>query len=158
MQTQQSPAAVADRIERSIHIEASPQRVWALIARPGWWINEGTVTDLPTEVDGDVSTVTHPTYGEFRIQTVTLDDPRYAAYRWLGGEAGADGAADAPTTLVEFWIDEQDGGVSLRVVESGFASLPGDDADRHRAFEENDQGWEQELRAARAHVTGSGGA
>ncbi len=156
MKTEQSAQAVVDRIEREIQIEAGAERVWRLIARPGWWINEGEVTDLPTEVNGEVSTVRHPTYGDFRIRTVELDEPRYAAYRWLSGPGEADD--DAASTLVEFWIRDQDGGVSLRVVESGFASLPGDDAARRRAFDENDEGWEQELRAARSHVMGSSGA
>lgn len=158
MKTEQTATGpVADRIEREIHIDAPPGRVWRLIARPGWWINEGQVVDLPTDVDGDVSTVHHPTYGGFRIRTVQLDEPRYAAYRWLGGEAGT--GSEGPTTLVEFWIEEQEGGgVRLRVAESGFASLPGDDLARRKAFEENDEGWEQELRAARAHVMESSDA
>lgn len=153
MKTDQSAGPVVDRIEREIHIGAPAERVWPLIARPGWWINEGQVVDLHTDVDGDVTTVHHPRYGAFRIRTVRLDEPRYAAYRWLGGEAGT--GSEGHTTLVEFWVEEQDGGgVRLRVVESGFASLPGDDASRRRAFQENDQGWREELLAARAYVVG----
>ena len=30
-----------DRIDRSIEIDAPAERVWDLVTRPGWWINEG---------------------------------------------------------------------------------------------------------------------
>ena len=32
-----------DRIDRSIDIDAPAARVWSLVSRPWWWINEGTV-------------------------------------------------------------------------------------------------------------------
>ena len=42
-----------DRIDRTIDIDASAERVWDLVTRPGWWINEGTVDDDPdVRVDG----------------------------------------------------------------------------------------------------------
>lgn len=153
--------SVPDRIEREIAIDATSTRVWDLIARPGWWINEGEVVDLPTDVEGDVATVRHPAYGAFRIQTVALEEPRYAAYRWLGGAAdGAEqrsGAEATARSLVEFWILEQAaGGVLLRVVESGIASLPGGPDAQRATYEENERGWRQELEAAKVHVTRGG--
>jgi hypothetical protein len=42
--------------------------------------------------------------------------------------------------------------VVLRVVESGFDTLPGSDADRQRAVENNTQGWQVELGAAQQHL------
>lgn len=36
-----------DRIDRSIDIDAPAGRVWDLVARPGWWINEGDVDPQP---------------------------------------------------------------------------------------------------------------
>ena len=43
----QTDAAELDRIERSIDIDASAEKVWSLIARPGWWINEEEVDPDP---------------------------------------------------------------------------------------------------------------
>jgi uncharacterized protein YndB with AHSA1/START domain len=135
-----------DRVERQIDIDASAERVWGLIARPGWYINQGAVVSNPVlETDGDLTVLRHPEHGDFRLKTVRLDPPGYAAFRWLG-----DGGE---STLVEFWITERDdAGVTLRVAESGFSSLGDDPADWLRKREENVEGWEQELAAAAAYL------
>ena len=135
-----------DRIERKIDIDASAERVWALISRPGWYINQGAVVNNPVlETDGDFTVLRHPEHGDFRIRTLSLEPPRYAAFRWLG---------EGPeSTLVEFWITERDGGgITLGVAESGFSSLGDDPAEWLRKREENVEGWEQELAAAAAFV------
>ncbi len=139
---------VADRIERSIDIDATAERVWELVSRPGWWINEGTVVDNTVEDRGDHVLVRHASYGEFRLQVVQLDPPSYAAFRWSSGERD-DGTQ--PPTLVEFTIEPRAGGVTLRVVESGFAGLSPDR--RESTCRENDEGWASELAAARAFLT-----
>ncbi|MDT0327877.1 SRPBCC domain-containing protein [Nocardiopsis lambiniae] len=135
-----------DRIERAIDIDASVTRVWALITRPGWFINDGAIIDHAIERDGDIDIVRDPVHGDFRIRTEKLDPHRYAAFRWLDDDTDA-------STLVEFHLDELPaGGVRLRVVESGFATLGGTEAYRRRRFEQNAQGWEIELAAARDHL------
>ena len=53
-----------DRIDREIDIDASAERVWDLVARPGWYINQGTVVSNPVlETDGDVTVLHHPSTG-----------------------------------------------------------------------------------------------
>lgn len=147
--------AELDSISRQIDIDATADRVWALIARPGWYINEGTVDDDPDiryEPDGDgeqIAVVTHPVHGVFRIRTVALDEPRYAAFRWLGAPS-ADASAG---TLVEFWIEDRaEGGVTLRVLESGFSTLSDDPAVWLKQREGNVKGWDIELTAGKAYV------
>ncbi len=141
--------AELDSISREIDIDAPAGRVWDLIARPGWYINDGTVETQPDlRYEDDVAVVTDHT-GEFRFRTVQLDKPRYAAFRWLGTPF----RAVSEGTLVEFWIDERaGGGVTLRVVESGFSSLSEDPAVWLREREGNDRGWTQELAAAKSFV------
>jgi uncharacterized protein YndB with AHSA1/START domain len=140
-----------DRIERDIEIDASAERVWELISRPGWWINEGAVDPDPDlRQDGDLTVVSHPEFGEFRLRTVTADHPSYLAFRWL--EQDAAGGDDAPSTLVEFWIRERAGGVTLTVVESGFTGLGKERAAVVSHVQENTQGWETELAAAKTFV------
>lgn len=145
--------AELDSISRQIDIDASADRVWALIARPGWYINEGTVDDEPdiryeTDDEGQIAVVTHPVHGSFRIRTVALDEPRYAAFRWL--DATGDGEAG---TLLEFWIDERaEGGVTLRVLESGFSTLSDDPAVWLQKREGNVKGWNIELEAGKKYV------
>lgn len=138
-----------DRIEKRIDINAPAGRVWALISEPGWFINDEHITEHRIERSGDVSIVHDPKHGAFAFRTVTLDPPKYAAFRWL---ADVDDAASA-STLVEFWIDETStDSVTLRVLESGFASLPGDAAARRKRLDENTEGWNFELRVAKEHV------
>lgn len=136
-----------DRIERSTDIDASAERVWELVSRPGWWINEGTVDPDPQiRREGDLDVVTHEKFGEFRLQTVESDPPRYVAFRWIEQDSEAG-------TLVEFWIEDREGGVTLRVLESGFTKL----GKAHDAVVEhvqgNTEGWRTELEAARRFVT-----
>jgi uncharacterized protein YndB with AHSA1/START domain len=135
-----------DRIHRSIEIDAPAGRVWELVTRPGWWINEGSVDPDPdVRIDGSTTVLTHSAYGEFRLETVESRPPSYVAYRWLnpGADAG---------TLVEFQIEPRGGGVTLSVVETGFSRLgkPREAWLEHR--DGNVTGWENELNAAKVYV------
>lgn len=140
-----------DRIEREIAIAAPPQRVWELVSEPGWYINDKQIVEHRIDRDGDLATVHDPTHGAFALRTVELDEPRYAAFRWLADPDDA----DSDSTLVEFWVtpDESVGGVVLKVAESGFASLPGTAAERRERLDGNVEGWRIELELARAHLT-----
>ena len=139
-----------DRIERSIDIDASAEKVWSLIARPGWWINEQEIEpDVETRKEGDHDVVVHPKHGEFRFQTLRSEPPRHVAYLWV------DNVAPEAGTTVEFWIEERTGGVTLRVVESGFTGLKKDREAIAHQVKENTHGWQVELEAARRYVTGS---
>lgn len=140
---------VLDRIEKQIDIDAAADRVWSLISEPGWYINDKAIRDHRIERSGDVDIVHDPVHGAFAIRTVTLDPPKYAAFRWIADAEHVDG----PSTLVEFWIDEKGAdSVVLKVVESGFASLPGDAAERRKKFDDNTEGWTIELGVAKAHL------
>jgi len=140
-----------DRIERTIEINADRERVWGLISEPGWWINEGTIHEHRIEQDGDISVVHDAKHGAFRIRTVQLDRPDYAAFRWLSQDETAE---SEEFTLVEFWIrDAPGGGVTVRVVESGFDALNVSEPERRTKIEENTEGWEIELGAAKAFLS-----
>lgn len=150
--------AELDSITRQIEIDAPAETVWALIVRPGWYVNEGTIDnpqDLRYETDDagcEVAVLNHPTWGEFRFQTVELDQPRYAAFRWLSRVAPESTAG----TLVEFWIEQRDHGVTLRVKESGFSTLSDDPAVWLKERAGNDKGWLEELALAKSYSEGNG--
>lgn len=135
-----------DSVERSIVIAAGVERVWDLVTRPGWWINDGEVVGHRIERDGDLCRVHDPTCGEFEILVVTLEPRTYAAFRWRSD--GVTRSVDGPTTLVEFWLDDHgDGTVTVRVVESGFDGLDSAEDVRRANRDGNDKGWHQELGA-----------
>lgn len=140
---------IPDTIERSILLHAPVRRVWALIAEPGWWINDGEIVEHETTWSGDVATVVDPQLGEFVVQVVKQREPDYASYRWMaGGSADHEQPLD---TLVEFFIEERAEGVEVRVVESGWGGFEPTDWVRQN-HTDNTEGWEMELAAARNHL------
>ncbi|MFM1726505.1 ATPase [Rhodococcus sp. PAM 2766] len=138
-----------DRIERTTEIDAPASRVWKLISEPGWYINEERIVEHRIERRGELDVVHDPAHGEFAFATVQLDEPRYAAFRWLADPEAADG----PSTLVEFTIAEiSPGRVLLTVVETGFASLPGSELERREKYDGNVAGWAIEMALAKEHL------
>ena len=142
---------VADRIDRQIDIDAPAERVWDLVSRPGWYINLGSIVSNPViRREGEVDVVSHQQHGDFRFHTVSLEPPRYVAFRWIGEP---NELSSQPSTLVQFWIEDRPGGgVTLKVAESGFSSLGRDTAEWLQQREGNDAGWRDELQAARRYL------
>ncbi|OLT39058.1 polyketide cyclase [Saccharomonospora sp. CUA-673] len=125
-----------DRIEREIQIDAPPQRVWDKLTE-FFWVNEHgeqpAIETGTTFVAKDEKDVEYPTVIE------TSEPYTYLAYRWASAYPGrTPGSGDS--TLVEFTLTEQAGGTRLRVVESGFATLP--EHDGRQAFKDNSGGWD----------------
>lgn len=138
---------VPDEIVRSIHINADAHTVWDIISEPGWFINDGTYTEHVITTENGVSHVVDPACGEFSIGTEELDPPHRAVFRWLGGVAGS--LEDFPNNTIEFTIEPDGDGVLLTVREYGFAGISDDAAKRRQRFEDNTQGWIEELDIAR---------
>ncbi len=134
-----------DAIERSIDIDAPAERVWTLVSEPGWWIGEGAVRPHEVEHRDGVDYVIDAAHGTYPIITQKLDPPHYASFRWLERDSEPDG----PGTTTEFWIDQRDGGVTLRVRESDFASLGKTGQELRAAIDENTEGWAFELNLAK---------
>lgn len=138
-----------DAIEAAIDIDARAEDVWELVSEPGWFINGGEISSHKIETTGNFSVIHDPIFGRFEFETVTLDAPRYAVFRSLGGDDWDD---PVPNTLIEFWIEPVNaGGVRLRVMQSGFAGFA---AEEHtRVISTNTQGWKVELEAAKRHLS-----
>src|SRR5689334_19816176 len=127
-----------DRIEKEVVLRAPLARVWQAISNAdefGQWFGvrfdgpfvEGTsVTGVitPTTVDEDVARMQEPHAGTADTWHIVAVEPqRRLAFRWHPYPVEAGGEPE-PTTLVEFTLTETDGGVLLRIVESGFDKIP----------------------------------
>lgn len=138
---------VPDEIVRSIRIAASAETVYVIISEPGWFINDGQYREHEITTEGGVSRVVDPVHGSFDIGTIELDPPRRAVFRWRGGEVGS--LEEFPANTIEFTIEPVGEGVLLTVRETGFAGISTDAAERRKRFEDNTQGWLEELGIAR---------
>ncbi|KUI40063.1 vanillate O-demethylase oxidoreductase VanB [Mycobacterium sp. GA-1199] len=156
----------SDRIEKEVVLRAPLERVWRAISDAdefGQWFGvrfdgpfvAGTsITGVmtPTAVDADVAKQQEPYAGTADAWHIEAVEPqRRLAFRWrpYGVEEGVD-AADEPTTLVEFTLEEVAEGVLLRIVESGFDALP--PQRRTSAFEGNEQGWATQTELVRKYL------
>ncbi|HWL89321.1 MAG TPA: SRPBCC family protein [Polyangiaceae bacterium] len=149
-----------DRIERQIELKAPVSRVWRALADArefaswfGFTLEHGEFAP-GAEVRGRIR---HKGYEHvvFAATVVQMDPERLISWRWhpAAVEAGVDYSAE-PTTLVTFELKKLGNGTLLKVVESGFASLP-----PHRrvsAHRMNGEGWDHQMIAIERHVDKSG--
>ncbi len=145
-----------DRIEKKVLLRAPRSRVWRAIADAeefGTWFRvelEGPFVQ-GAAVRGRVA---YPGYEHVTMELVVerIEPERYLAYRWHPNavDPGADYSSE-PTTLVEFRLEEVDGGTLLTIVESGFERIPL--SRRAQAFRANEQGWAEQVRSVERHVS-----
>ncbi|MET7746399.1 SRPBCC family protein [Streptomyces sp. NPDC005385] len=135
-----------DRIERDTLIEASLDRVWALVAQPGFWVADKASLHGTVAKEGDSLVLKNSEHGDFPVRVEKVDPPKYLAYRWTSAFPGEELREDN-STLVEFTLTEEGGGTRLRVVESGFAALAGSEELRSQNLKDHTQGWPMELDA-----------
>ena len=127
-----------DWIEREIIIDASPDRVWAVLteAEPvAGWFGATAAMDRP----GGRATFSRTTDGAFWTVIEHVAPPTVLSYRWAR-DAGAE-PGEGASTLVEFTLTETPVGTLLRVVESGFDSLHVSPDAQVKAAADGSQGW-----------------
>ena len=88
---------------------------------------------------------------KFEMQVERIEPERYFSYRWhpYPNDPTADYSAE-PMTLVEFTLEDAEGGTALTIVESGFDRIPL--ARRAEAFRMNDAGWAGQIKNLAAYV------
>ncbi|MER8044646.1 SRPBCC domain-containing protein [Streptomyces sp. NPDC094032] len=144
---------IPNAIERAVLINASRERVWAVLSEPaflGRWFGSGE----PVKIDlrpGGILVFDHGVHGVIPARIQTVEPLRVLSWRWSQGAPGEE-PDDSNATLVEFTLAEDDstGGTRLTMVESGFAylGLSADEvAERHRANGRNWPGKLDQLRA-----------
>lgn len=171
--------STTDKIEKRVTLRAPVSRVWRAIANAeefGRWFGVklvgefaegrtivGEFDELPSEeamVEYQKSRglppskVELPEKGAVFCTVERIEPERYFSFRWIpyGIDADVD-PKNEPTTLVEFRLEEVEGGTLLTITESGFDRVPAHR--RERAFRMNEGGWEIQAENVRKHVEGS---
>jgi uncharacterized protein YndB with AHSA1/START domain len=148
-------SANANRYEREEFLSAPLARVWAAISEPARlkeWFAEPTYPMTPGGEGSLRFTFEDGSEGAPPVQVVAVEPPHRFAFRWRSHSADpAKRVAEQATTLVEITLAEEADGTRIRVVESGFETLP-DDV-RATAQRENAAGWPEVLRNLATYVT-----
>ena len=144
-----------DRIEKRVVLRAPRARVWRAITNAdefGTWFRiklDGAFT-AGRAVRGKI---TIPGYEHLTVDMLVerIEPERYFAYRWhpYPIDPKVDYSAE-PTTLVEFTLEEVEGGTALTIVESGFDRIPL--TRRAEAFRMNDNGWTGQIKQLAKYV------
>ena len=140
-----------DRIERETLIAASLERVWSLVAEPGFWVADKASLPGTVAKEGESMVARNAEHGDFPVRVEKVEPPTYLAYRWASAFPGQELREDN-STLVEFTLIPEGGRTRLRVVESGFAALAGTEELRGQAINDNSGGWPQELDALKGRA------
>ena len=149
--------ASLDRIEKQVTLRATRSRVWKALTDAeefGAWFRvklEGPF--VPGE--WNAGHITWPGYEHIRMKVLVerMEAETLFSFRWhpYAIDPQVDYEAE-PTTLVVFTLEDAEGGILLRVVESGFDQVPA--GRRAEAFRMNDGGWAQQMGNLERHVGG----
>src|SRR5262249_46640567 len=131
---------ISDRIEKSVRLHVSLDRVWTALTDAkafGEWFGvkfdgpfiagaalHGVI--IPTKADLEVARLQEPYTGKpFEITVDRIEPQHLFSFRWHPDavEPGID-YSNEPTTLIEFTLEETADGVLLSVSESGFDRIP----------------------------------
>jgi uncharacterized protein YndB with AHSA1/START domain len=129
-----------DRIERTVEIAHSPDKVWAALTTAEglgtWFGNEATIDLRP----GGQAKMTWTDGPKADMRVERVEEPTVFGFTWHIYGLPED---DPRRTYVEFTLEPVGAGTRLTVVESGFAQLS-DDAYKS-AYDGNTRGWASEL-------------
>jgi uncharacterized protein YndB with AHSA1/START domain len=155
-----------DRIEKTIVLKASRERVWRAIsdsARFGVWFGVEFpgpfVAGAPltgriaaTQVDPEVAKLQAPHAGKpFHIVVEEIAPMERFSFRWRPYAIDPErDYASEPMTLVTFSLSDVAGGVRLVITETGFDQIPLER--RAEAWLANDGGWEHQTRMIEAYL------
>jgi uncharacterized protein YndB with AHSA1/START domain len=144
-----------DRVERTVHIAATKERVWDILTQPehiGRWFGSGTPATVDLRPDGVMVLEPGPHGERYLARVVKVDPPHYLAYRWASGYPDVL-ADETNSTLVEFHVSADGAMTRLTVCESGFASLtiPAG-REPFASYQSHSRGWTEVLRHLAEYV------
>jgi uncharacterized protein YndB with AHSA1/START domain len=140
--------AELSRIDRTIELNAPPDRVWRALTN----VDELSAW-FQVRIEGTLSsgsevwmTSTHPQHAgqRFRVRIAELAPPHRVVWEWHPGEV--DPAIDysrEPRTTVTFSLEPSGRGTRLSVSETGFDAISL--ARRAKVYRDNTEGWAEVL-------------
>jgi uncharacterized protein YndB with AHSA1/START domain len=146
------------RIDRTIEVDAPPQRVWRALTDPAELSAWFKVTIEGTIAAGTVAqmTSTHAGYEgqRFKVWFIELTPPRRMVWQWHPGEVDPsfDYTSEARTT-VTFELEPSGSGTRVILSETGFDEISL--ARRAKVFSDNSQGWSEVLTWLQRHAEAS---
>jgi uncharacterized protein YndB with AHSA1/START domain len=146
---------VTDRIEKEILLQAPSSRVWRALTDSkefGAWFQ--VVFNGPFRPGQRISgRITYPgkEHLKFELEVEAMEPERRFSFRWHPHAIDPNrDYSKEPMTLVEFTLEEVEGGTMLRLVESGFDQIPIDR--RATALKSNDGGWTAQMKAIEKYL------
>jgi uncharacterized protein YndB with AHSA1/START domain len=150
---------MTDHIEKQMLMKAPRSRVWRAISDKtefGTWFGvrfpPGTF-QAGESVHGSI-TLKGYEHVTMDLELVAVEPERLLSYRWhpFAIDPKVDYSGE-PTTLVTFTLEDTAEGTLLKIVESGFDSIPL--ARQAEAFRMNERGWAGQLKNIERHVNES---
>ncbi len=146
-----------DRIEKQIVLNAPGSQVWNAIAdakKFGEWF-QVDMSGVEFRAGEPVhAKMTYPGHEgkPFEMVIDRIEPERLFSFRWhpYGIDPNVDYSGE-PMTLIEFRLEEVEGGTKLTITESGFDNIPL--GRRAEAFRMNSEGWGMQLHNIEAYVT-----
>src|SRR5260370_16287973 len=89
-----------DRIDRETLIAAPLERVWSLVAQPGFWVADKASLPGTVAKEGESMVAKNAEHGDFPVRVEKVEPPTYLAYRWTSAFPG-DELPEDNSTLVE---------------------------------------------------------
>ena len=143
------------RIDKSIEIQAPPERVWRALtdARElGDWFRVAIEGAIAPGAEVWMTSLMPSHQGmRFAVRIVEMTAARRLVWQWHPGEI--DRAVDythEPMTTVTFTLEPAGTGTRLTVSETGFDAIAL--ARRAKVFRDNDTGWAEVTRWLKAHA------
>lgn len=136
-----------DRIERTIRLDRPPREVWpALTTAEGLsaWFGERASIDLRP---GGAASMTFAGGMTVQMRVERVEEPNVFGYTWRLPDLPEH---DPRRTYVEFTLEPDGAGTTLRVTETGFAQLPLDT--RAETYDSHSEGWARELAELAEHL------
>ena len=142
------------RIERKALIRAPRSRVWQAITDirqfSVWFgvqtegaFQPGARLRMVSTHEGHEGIVFHMTVDEIQPE-------RRFSWRWHPGAVEPAADSGEPTTLVEFLLDEVEGGTMVTLIESGFDRISIER--RAAAYQDNSKGWDFQMNSLAEYV------